>query len=246
MTRPDGRQPNDLRPISFETGYIAHHPGSVLVSFGQTRVLCVCTVEERVPPFRLASGGGWMTASYAMLPASTHERRRREGAGHAPDGRSVEIQRLIGRALRNCLDLDALGQRTLNVDCDVIQADGGTRTAAITGGWVAVRLALEALARGGRSPSTKVDNVLIGQIGAVSMGLTNGSVLTDLCYKEDVGVDTDLNLVAYTDGRIVEVQGTAEGIPMQRKELDQMIDQGLSAIAELGRAQLAAVEKALA
>lgn len=243
MTRSDGRSSTDLRPITFQTGFLAHHPGSVLVSFGKTRVLVVATTEERVPPFRVESGGGWLTADYAMLPASTHERRRRER--DKQDGRSVEIQRLIGRSLRNVVHLQKLGQRTLNVDCDVLQADGGTRTASITGAWVAVRLCLEHLRRKGLL-ATPIEKVLPHQVAAVSLGILQGKVLTDLDYPEDSRADTDLNLVARSDGTLIEVQGTAEGAPMTRSELDGLLDQGMQAIDALCALQRAAVEQALA
>jgi ribonuclease PH len=242
--RTDGRQATDLRPISFEPGFIEHHKGSVLVSFGKTRVLVACTAEERVPPFRLSSGGGWLTAEYSMLPASTHERRRRDVSKGKPDGRSVEIQRLIGRSIRNVIDLDAIGQRTLHIDCDVIQADGGTRTASITGGWVAVALCLHDL-RAKKKLDRPVERVLPAQVAAVSLGVQRGEVLTDLCYVEDVDADTDLNLVGRDDGTLIEVQGTAEGAPMTRAELDTLVDQGLEAVKELCELQRAAVASAL-
>ena len=233
MRRQDGRSPTDLRPISFETGFILHHPGSVLV---------VATSEDRVPPFRMNTGGGWLTADYAMLPASTHERRRRER--DKQDGRSVEIQRLVGRALRNVVNLDKLGQRTVNVDCDVLQADGGTRTAAITGAWVALRIHLEHLARKG-ALSAPVDRALTNQVAAVSLGVKDGVILTDLDYSEDSRADTDMNLVARDDGTLIEVQGTAEGKPMTRDELTALLDQGLDAISRLCALQREAVQKAL-
>ncbi len=240
MTRPDGRAPDQLRPISFETGYIAHHKGSVLVSFGQTRVLVCCTAEDRVPPFRLDSGGGWVTASYSMLPASTHERRRREVDKGRPDGRSQEIQRLIGRSLRNVVNIDKLGQRQLHVDCDVIQADGGTRTACITGAYVALTLCVRDLIekKPHRPLATKdIDKIITGQVAAVSLGVLGGEVCTDLCYVEDSKADTDLNLVGRKDGSIIEIQGTAEGAPLDRKTLDVLVDQGMAAVAELCRLQ---------
>lgn len=243
MTRHDGRDGKALRKIDFEAGFIAHHPGSVLVSFGKTRVLVVATTEERVPHFREASGGGWLTADYAMLPASTHERRRRER--DRQDGRSVEIQRLIGRSLRGAVDLRHLGPRTLHVDCDVLQADGGTRTASITGAWVAVRLCLEDLARRGKL-GCAINKALPNQVAAVSLGVLGGKMVTDLDYEEDHRCDTDLNLVALADGRIIEVQGTAEGAPLTRTELDGLVDQGLEAIDALCALQRAAVEQALA
>jgi ribonuclease PH len=244
MSRNDGRSLTSLRPISFETGYIAHHPGSVLVSFGGTRVLVTCTAEKRVPSFRLSSGGGWVTADYNMLAASTHERRKKNP--QRADGRSMEIQRLIGRALRNVVNLNHLGQRTLNLDCDVIQADGGTRTASITGAYVALKLCLADLAKkpDGIKPSA-IEKILTGQVAAVSLGVVDGKICTDLCYEEDSRADTDLNLVARHDGTIIEVQGTAEGAPLTRGELDQLVDQGLVAIEELCLLQRQAVERAL-
>lgn len=242
--RIDGRAPHELRPISFETGFIEHHKGSVLVSFGKTRVLVTATHEDRVPPHRLPSGGGWLTAEYGMLPASTHERRRRDITTGRADGRSVEIQRLIGRALRNVVNLDVLGQNTIHVDCDVLQADGGTRTASITGAWVAVRLCLADMKKRGVL-RTSVDKALTGQVAAVSLGLLEGQVLTDLCYAEDAKADTDLNLVARDDGTLIEVQGTAEGVAMTRAELDRLVDQGLEAVKQLCVLQRQAVEAAL-
>jgi ribonuclease PH len=242
--RSDGRQKDELRPISFETGFLEHHPGSVLVSFGKTRVLVAATVEERVPPYRLSSGGGWLTAEYSMLPASTHERKRRDISSGKQDGRSVEIQRLIGRSLRNVVDIDRLGQITLHVDCDVLQADGGTRTASITGAWVALSLCLHHLKQKGKL-KRKVSDVLLGQVAAVSLGVVKGEVLTDLCFEEDFGADTDLNLVARDDGSLIEVQGTAEGVAMTRAELDLLVDQGLLAVQRLCALQRQAVEAAV-
>jgi ribonuclease PH len=243
--RKDGRQHTDLRPISFETGFIAHHPGSVLVSFGATRVLVVATHEDRVPGFRLSSGGGWLTAEYSMLPASTHDRRRRDISRGKADGRSVEIQRLIGRSLRNVVDIDALDPITVQVDCDVLQADGGTRTASITGAWVALMLCLKSLKAKGKLKAD-IDKVITGQVAAVSLGVLDDGVLTDLNYREDSSADTDLNLVARSDGTIIEVQGTAEGAPMTRPQLDALVDQGLEAIAQLCEKQRAAVDAAVA
>jgi ribonuclease PH len=235
MTRKDGRASTDLRPIRFETGFVKHHPGSVLVSFGDTRVLCCATAEERVPPHRMSSGGGWLTAEYAMLPASTHDRKQRDITKGKADGRSVEIQRLIGRALRNVVDIDVIGQRTIHLDCDVIQADGGTRTAAITGGWVALALCVKDLQKRGLSMKAKsLKDAITGQLAAVSLGIAkDGSILTDLNYEEDSKVATDLNLVGRADGTIVEVQGTAEGAPMSRKQLIVILDQGLRAVQDL-------------
>jgi ribonuclease PH len=234
MARKDGRAATDLRPIRFETGFVKHHPGSVLVSFGDTRVLCVASAEERVPPHRLNSGGGWVTAEYSMLPGATHDRKQREISRGKADARSVEIQRLIGRALRNVVAMDAIGQRTITVDCDVIQADGGTRTAAITGGWVALALCIAHLQKRGVSMKAKtLKDALPGQIAAISLGILKDQVWTDLNYEEDSRAETDLNLVARADGAIVEIQGTAEGAPMKREELFAIVDQGLLAIQDL-------------
>lgn len=242
MGRKDGRSATELRPVRFETGFIKHHPGSVLVSFGDTRVLCVASVEERVPPHRLNSGGGWVTAEYAMLPAATHDRKQREISRGKADARSVEIQRLIGRALRNVVEIDALGPRTLHVDCDVIQADGGTRTASITGSWVALALCIANLQKRGLPMKAKsLKDALTGQVAAVSLGILRNEVWTDLNYEEDSRAETDLNLVARADGTIVEVQGTAEGDPMQREQLFAVVDQGLAAIRELCARQREAV-----
>jgi ribonuclease PH len=241
--RIDGRTATELRPVTFATRFIAHHPGSVLVSFGNTKVICCATAEERVPPHRKNTGGGWLTAEYAMLPASTHERKQRDASRGKQDGRSVEIQRLIGRALRNVVDIDRIGERQINVDCDVLQADGGTRTAAITGSFVAVALCLHDLQQRKLPMKAKtVREALPAQIAAVSVGVHGGAVFTDLCYAEDSKAETDLNLVARSDGGIVEVQGTAEGAPMSRKELDTLIDQGLGAIDQLFALQRAALE----
>jgi ribonuclease PH len=238
MARIDGRRPQDLRPVKFETGYIAHHPGSVLVSYGLTKVLCVATLEERVPPYRVNSGGGWASAEYGMLPGSTHDRKQRDISKGKADARSVEIQRLIGRSLRNVLNIDVMGQRTLHLDCDVIQADGGTRTASITGGFVATAICLHhAQKRGLNMKAKSLRDLMPAQLAAVSMGIHGNEVLTDLCYAEDSKAETDLNLVARSDGTIVEIQGTAEGKPMQRSELNALIDQGLVAIEALCAAQ---------
>jgi ribonuclease PH len=234
MTRKDGRSPTDMRPVRFETGFIKHHAGSVLVSFGDTRVLCVATAEERVPPHRLNSGGGWVTAEYSMLPAATHDRKQREISRGKADARSVEIQRLVGRALRNIVDIDVIGQRQINVDCDVLQADGGTRTASITGGYVALALCLHDLQKRGLAmKAKKLSDALKAQVAAVSLGIVGKEIVTDLDYGEDSKAHTDLNLVARSDGTIVEIQGTAEGEPMKRDELAKIVDQGLVAIGEL-------------
>lgn len=242
------RPNNELRPLTFETHYIAHHKGSVLVSAGQTKVIVTATVEDRVPPHCLEKGIGWVTAEYSMLPAATHQRRQREASRGKRDGRSMEIQRLIGRALRNVVELKPLGRRTIHVDCDVLQADGGTRCASITGAWVALNLCLHDLVSRNRRdlPAKKVEDVLKGQVAAISLGVIGDDVLVDLCYEEDSKADTDLNLVGRPDGSIIEVQGTAEGAPLKREQLNAMLDQGTDAIAKIGEMQRAAVEAALA
>ena len=242
MQREDGRKADELRPVKFETGYIKHHPGSVLVSFGETRVLCVATAEERVPPHRLQSGGGWVTAEYAMLPAATHDRKPRESSRGKADARSVEIQRLIGRGLRNIIKIDLIGQRTINVDCDVLQADGGTRTAAITGSFVALALCVHELQRRKLPMKAKtLRDVLPAQVAAVSVGIFGDEIWTDLCYREDSKAGTDFNIVARDDGSIVELQGTAEGAPMTRAQLDRVVDQGILATTQLCEMQRAAL-----
>ena len=218
MSRSDGRAPNQLRPLTFSPNFTAHAEGSVLVKTGQTWVLCNASVEETVPPWREASGGGWLTAEYAMLPRSTHRRiSRRRGSDSS---RSQEIQRLIGRSLRAAFDLDLLGQRTVIVDCDVIQADGGTRTASITGGYVAVSLALDKLISAGVIP----DSVRLQQVAAVSVGVVNDRCLLDLCYEEDSAAEVDLNVVMTGEGKFIEIQGTAEGQPFTQTELLTMLD----------------------
>ncbi len=240
--RADGRESAQLRPVGFECGFIEHHAGSVVVSFGKTRVLTTATLTEGIPRFRKEEGKkGWLTAEYGMLPASTLTRKSRASSRGRPDGRSVEIQRLIGRALRQVVNLEGLGDHTLHIDCDVLQADGGTRTASITGAYVAVALCLkEAIARKA-IPAAALASVLTDQIAAISLGIKNGQVLTDLCYEEDVAVDTDFNLVARGDGAIVELQGTAEGAAMRREEVDQILNMGLASIEELCRLQRAAL-----
>jgi ribonuclease PH len=238
MTRIDGRADDELRPVRFVTGYIAYPEGSVLVETGGTRVLCNVSVEEKVPAWREASGGGWLTAEYAMLPRATHTRTPRSaGAGGA---RSQEVRRLIGRTLRAAVDLDLLGPRTLTVDCDVLQADGGTRTAAITGGYVAVALALWRLIAAGDLPPES----LVIPVAAVSVGVVEGRPLLDLCYAEDASADADLNVAMTGDGRFVEVQGTAEGHPFDRPTLNQLLDLAASGIEQLLQRQREALAEA--
>lgn len=228
MPRHDGRAANDLRPVTFMPNFTQHAEGSVLVKTGETWILCNASIEETVPKWREASGGGWLTAEYAMLPRSTHTRMNRRRA--TDSSRSREIQRLIGRSLRAAVDLDVLGPRTVTVDCDVIQADGGTRTASITGGYVAVALALRDLIDSSDIPAS----VLKTPVAAVSVGIVDGDCLLDLCYVEDSAADVDLNVVM-TDGKFIEIQGTAEGEPFDHDSLLKMISlaqQGIDALLE--------------
>jgi ribonuclease PH len=234
--RPSGRSPDELRPLSFARGYTAHAEGSVLVGFGGTRVLCTASVEDGVPSFLRGSGQGWVTAEYGMLPRSTHTRSAREAARGKQSGRTQEIQRLIGRALRAVVDLKALGERTVTLDCDVLQADGGTRTAAITGGFVALADAVDTLIKR-RALSS---NPIHGQVAAVSVGIYRGVPILDLDYAEDSNAETDMNVVMNSGGAFVEVQGTAEGHAFRRHELDRLLDLASQGIARLHEAQQSA------
>jgi ribonuclease PH len=233
VTRPSKRAPDQLRPVTIERHFTKHAEGSVLVSFGDTRVLCTASIEERAPAWKKEQGGGWLTAEYGMLPRATHTRSRREAAQGKQSGRTQEIQRLIGRALRAVLDLDALGNVTITLDCDVLQADGGTRTAAITGGYVALVDAVAALRKSGKLKT----NPIHGQIAAVSVGIVNGVAVLDLDYIEDSGCETDMNVVMNEAGGFVEVQGTAEGHAFRREELDAMLALASKGIGELVLAQ---------
>jgi len=237
-SRANGRGDLDLRPIILEPGVSKHAEGSCLVKCGDTQVLCTASVEDRVPPHVFGTGAGWVTAEYGMLPRSTHERMAREAARGKQGGRTLEIQRLVGRALRAAMALRELGQRTITVDCDVIQADGGTRTAAITGGFVALALAVRSL-KARRVIST---SPVKRQVAAVSVGILDGAVRLDLDYEEDSTAEVDMNVVATGDGELVEVQGTAEGKAFRREQLDRMIDAALAGIARLQAEQ----ERALA
>jgi ribonuclease PH len=229
--RPDGRQNDQIRPVSFTLDYVAYPEGSVLVETGETCVLCNASIEEAVPDWLEGSGSGWLTATYALLPRSTHTRVSRETDGLS--GRTQEIRRLIGRSLRAAVDLELLGERMVTVDCDVLQADGGTRTASVTGGYVAVALALGRMIRDGRvSP-----DVLKAAVAAVSLGVVDGEVRLDLCYEEDSSADVDLNLVMSAEGRLVEVQGTAEGDPFSRETLERMLDLGKRGVQHLVQRQ---------
>ncbi|MFO1468097.1 MAG: ribonuclease PH [Steroidobacteraceae bacterium] len=236
MKRPSGRAPDELRAVSFERHFTRHAEGSVLVSFGDTRVLCTASVEESVPGFLRGAGQGWVTAEYGMLPRATHTRSAREAARGKQTGRTQEIQRLIGRALRAVVDLKALGERTVTIDCDVLQADGGTRTASITGGFVALCDAVDALQRKRQLAS----NPLHGQVAAVSVGIYDGVPVLDLDYAEDSNAETDMNVVMNSGGGFIEVQGTAEGHAFRRHELDGLLDLAAKGISVLHAAQLAA------
>ena len=238
--RPDGRGARELRPVSIEPGPMRNPEGSVLYRCGGTTVLLACSIEERVPPFLEGRGTGWVTAEYAMHPRANPDRRQKRVGGDKVDGRSQEIQRLIGRALRASVRRDKLGERTLTLDCDVLDADGGTRTASITGGAVAVAIALSKLLdRGLVKPG-----VLRAPVAAISVGLLDGRALLDLPYVEDSRAQVDLNVVGNGDGHIIEVQGTAEGAPMLRSELDGLVDLGLEGVAQLVKLQIEAMHQA--
>ncbi|ATE61899.1 ribonuclease PH [Thauera sinica] len=235
--RPSQREPDELRPVRLTRGYTRHAEGSVLVEFGDTRVLCTASVEEGVPGFLRGKGQGWLTAEYGMLPRATHTRSAREAARGKQSGRTQEIQRLIGRSLRAVVDLAALGERQIVVDCDVLQADGGTRTAAITGACVAVHDALQKLVAAGtlqRSPMT-------GFVAAVSVGIHRGVPVLDLDYAEDSDCDTDMNVVMTAGGGLIEVQGTAEGAAFSRAELNALLDLAEGGIRRLNELQRSAV-----
>ena len=231
--RPSGRAPDELRALGFDRSFTRHAEGSVLVSFGDTRVLCTASVEGGVPGFLRGTGQGWVTAEYGMLPRATHTRSAREAARGKQTGRTQEIQRLIGRALRAVVDMKALGERTITIDCDVLQADGGTRTAAITGGFVAMADAVDVLLKRREIQQ----NPLHGQVAAVSVGIYHGMAVLDLDYAEDANAETDMNVVMNSGGGFIEVQGTAEGHAFRRHELDQLLDLAAQGIARLHAAQ---------
>ena len=227
--RPSQRQPDELRPVKITRSYTRHAEGSVLVEFGDTRVVCTATIEDRVPPFLKGQGRGWVTAEYGMLPRSTNTRTQREAAAGRQSGRSQEIQRLIGRALRAVVDLGALGERTIQIDCDVIQADGGTRTAGITGAFVALHDAVASLRERELVPVWPMRDF----VAAVSVGMVEGVPVLDLDYAEDSQCETDMNVVMTGSGGLVEVQGTAEGKPFTRPELDALVDLAAGGIRRL-------------
>jgi len=229
MTRSGGRRPDELRPVRIQRNYTKHAEGSVLVEFGDTRVLCTASVEERVPPFLKDRNQGWVTAEYGMLPRATNTRTDREAARGKQSGRTQEIQRLIGRSLRAVTDLSRLGARTIQIDCDVIQADGGTRTAGITGGFVALHDAVSRLLAAGTIAETPIRDY----VAAISVGMHGGVAMLDLDYAEDAACDTDMNVVMTGSGAFVEVQGTAEGHPFTRAEMNALIELAERGIREL-------------
>jgi ribonuclease PH len=233
MSRASGRRTDELRPLRIEPDYIEQASGSALISVGKTTVLCTASLEEGVPRWLAGGGRGWLTAEYSMLPASTGQRTAREASTGRQKGRTVEIQRLIGRALRAVADLEALGERTLWIDCDVLQADGGTRCASISGAYVAARRALDHVGLG---------RVLTDSVAAVSVGMVEGTALLDLDYVEDSAAEVDVNVVMAGDGRLIEVQATAERAPLDRAQLDQLLDLAAGGIDEIGVAQRDAVE----
>jgi ribonuclease PH len=227
--RNDGRQPHEMRPVTFQKAFTKYAPGSVLVSFGDTKVLCTATLEDKVPPFMRDQGKGWITAEYSLLPGSTHTRVQRELNKGKPSGRTSEIQRLIGRSLRSIVNLDILGERSIYLDADVIQADGGTRTAAITGCMVAMNDAIQVLLKDGQL----IANPITEWCASVSVGIVNGVPMVDLCYEEDSKADVDMNLVMTESGKFVEIQGTAEQAPFDKAQLQAMTEYGEAAIRSL-------------
>jgi ribonuclease PH len=229
VTRPDDRAADELRPVTWELGFQEWAAGSVLFSMGRTRVLCAASVSEDAPRWLKGTGKGWVTGEYSMLPAATNERSPREVNKGRPGGRTQEIQRLIGRSLRSVTDLSRLGERTITVDCDVLQADAGTRTASITGGYVALAIALRGLADQGLVPA----DLLTDSVAAVSVGIVDEEARLDLCYDEDAGAEVDFNVVMTGSGDFVEVQGTAEGTPFSRAQLDALLDLAGDGIADL-------------
>jgi ribonuclease PH len=231
--RADGRANDELRPVTFSRGWLAHAEGSVLVEFGRTRVLCAASVTDGVPRWRKGSGLGWVTAEYAMLPRATNTRNDRESVKGRLGGRTQEISRLVGRALRACVDYKALGETTIQLDCDVLQADGGTRTAAITGAYVALADAITWLRTNGKMPGEP----LVRSVSAVSVGIIDGEPRLDLAYEEDVRAGTDMNVVVTGTGEFIEVQGTAESAPLRRAQIDELLDLAVAGCGQLARLQ---------
>ncbi len=242
VARDAGRAADQLRTVRITRAYTMHAEGSVLIEFGHTRVLCTASVEEKVPPHKRGSGEGWVTAEYGMLPRATHTRNDREAARGKQSGRTHEIQRLIGRAIRSVFDLKLLGERTISLDCDVIQADGGTRTAAITGAFVAAHDAVGRLMRQGQLQATPI----LDHVAAISVGMVNGTPLLDLAYTEDAACDTDMNVVMTGAGNFVEVQGTAEGLAFTRQEMDALLALAVQGIADLVQLQKEALATPIA
>ncbi len=237
--RPSNRKPDQMRPITLTRNYTMHAEGSVLVEFGNTKVLCNASIEERVPGFLRGKGQGWVTAEYGMLPRSTNQRMGREAAHGKQGGRTMEIQRLIGRSLRAVIDMKKLGERTITIDCDVIQADGGTRTASITGGFVALADAIQKMVADG----IVRNNPLVGSVASISVGIFKGTPILDLDYAEDSNAETDMNVVMTNDGHFIEVQGTAEGHPFTETEMNQMLALARKGIAELTQQQQKVLEQ---
>jgi ribonuclease PH len=233
VTRADGRRPDQIRPLEIVPDYLDQPHGSVLFAQGKTRVLCTASIEESVPRWMSGQGKGWITAEYSLLPASTGQRTQREASTGRQKGRTVEIQRLIGRAVRAVTDFEALGERTLWLDCDVLQADGGTRCAAISGAWVSARRALDRFG---------LSKAMPGSVAAVSLGIVGGEILLDLDYSEDSTADVDLNVVMTGDGRLVEVQATAERVPFERARLDELLELATKGIERIAAAQQEAVD----
>ena len=238
VSRPSGRNPKQLRPVTITRAFTKHAEGSVLIAFGDTKVLCTASILERVPPHKKGSGEGWVTAEYGMLPRSTHTRSDREAARGKQSGRTKEIQRLIGRAMRSVFNLETLGERTIHLDCDVLQADGGTRTASITGAYVAARDAVNQLLKSG----VLTKDPIIDSVAAISVGIYQGIPVLDLDYPEDSSCDTDMNVVMTGKGGMIEVQGTAEGATFSRTELTALLDLAEQGIHDLTKLQLEALK----
>ncbi|MHB9133797.1 MAG: ribonuclease PH [Armatimonadota bacterium] len=233
MPRVDGRQEYELRPVQLDREIVKFAEGSCMIWLGDTQVLCTASVEDRVPPFLKGSGNGWVTAEYSMLPRATHTRQQREVSKGHPAGRTMEIQRLIGRVFRSVVELRSLGERTITIDCDVIQADGGTRTSSITGGFVALYDALRWMQDRGMLRGGGNSLPIIDQVAAVSVGIVDGREMLDLCYEEDSRAAVDMNVVMTGSSKLVEIQGTAEGLPFTREQMDQLIDQAEKGITTL-------------
>ena len=229
MLREDSREVDNIRKVNVIRNYTIHAEGSVLISFGNTKVICTASVSDKVPPFLRGQGKGWITAEYSMLPRATGERTQRESVKGKLSGRTMEIQRLIGRSLRSCIDLDKLGERTITIDCDVIQADGGTRTASITGGYIALAMAVERMVRNGEL----AENPLISKVAAISVGIVSGIPMIDLKYSEDSAAEVDMNVVMNDKGEFIEVQGTGEEATYTRAELNELLDLAEAAINQL-------------